>query len=69
MPCVHLRELYSLCQQHDLKISSADLVHIVCNQCGIVETCPSVCDAEYDRKPHDTDCKVPHDGSGQNTQM
>ena len=48
MPCVHLRELYSLCQEHDLKISSSDLVRIVCKQCGVVETCPSVYADEYD---------------------
>ena len=42
MTCVHLRELYSICQEHDLKITSADLVRIVCKQCGVVDTCPSL---------------------------
>ena len=50
MPCVHLRELYSVCQAHDLKLSSGDLIRMVCPQCGVVETCPSVYALEYDAK-------------------
>jgi hypothetical protein len=69
MPCVHLRELYSLCQQHDLKISSADLVHIVCKQCGVIETCPSVCADEYDRPRSDAESKSCHDESGHSAQV
>ena len=42
MPCVHLKKLYELCQMHDLRLSSADLIHIVCSQCGVVDVCPSV---------------------------
>lgn len=48
MPCVHLRQLYAICQQYDLKVSSSDLVRIVCQQCGVAETCPSMLTAEYD---------------------
>jgi hypothetical protein len=51
MTCVHLRELYSLCQAHDLKITSSDLVRIVCPQCGVVDTCPSILSQDYDRPP------------------
>lgn len=50
MTCVHLQQLYRLCQEHDLKIGSADLVHIVCNQCGEQEVCPSTLTDEYDAK-------------------
>ncbi len=50
MPCVHLRELYAVCQSHDLKLTSGDLIRIVCPQCGVVETCPSVYALEYDAK-------------------
>ena len=55
MTCLHLRELYSLCQKHDLKIASSELVHIVCKQCGVAETCPSTCADEYDQRlsPHE----------------
>lgn len=50
MPCVHLQQLYRLCQEHDLKLGSSDLIRIVCNQCGEQEVCPSVLTDEYDAK-------------------
>ncbi len=50
MICVHVKKLYQLCQTEGLKISSSDLVHIVCEQCGVQEVCPSVLTDEYDRK-------------------
>lgn len=50
MTCVHLQQLYKLCQEHELKLSSSDLIRLVCNQCGYQEVCPSAlvdaCDAE-----------------------
>ncbi len=42
MTCVHLQKLY------ELKISTSDLVHIVCKECGVKEVCPSVLFDEYD---------------------
>lgn len=42
MTCVHLRKLYDLCAEHDLKLSSAELVHVICPQCGKKEVCPSM---------------------------
>jgi len=41
MTCVHLRKLYELCQTHDLKLGGADLIHIICRECGEKEVCPS----------------------------
>ena len=41
MACVHLQQLYQLCQENHLRLSSSDLVHIVCEQCGKQEVCPS----------------------------
>ena len=41
MPCVHLKELFELCQKHDLQISSHDAVQVVCRQCKEQEVCPS----------------------------
>ncbi|MGI9474418.1 MAG: hypothetical protein ACR2NZ_22970 [Rubripirellula sp.] len=41
MPCVHLRELYELCEKHELRISSHDAVRVVCRQCEEQEVCPS----------------------------
>jgi hypothetical protein len=50
MTCVHLQQLYRLCQEHDLKLGGSDLIHIVCNQCGEQEVCPSMMTDEYDAK-------------------
>jgi hypothetical protein len=50
MTCVHLQQLYHLCQQHDLKLGGSDLIHIVCNQCGVQDVCPSMLSDEYDAK-------------------
>jgi hypothetical protein len=41
MTCVHLQQLFKLCQQHDLKLSGSDLIHVVCRQCGAHDVCPS----------------------------
>ncbi len=54
MTCVHLQQLYRLCQDHDLKLSGSDLIHIVCNQCGVQDVCPSMLTDEYDAKPPET---------------
>lgn len=50
MACVHLRQLYQLCQQHDLKLGGSDLIHVVCHQCNEQEVCPSTLTDEYDAK-------------------
>lgn len=50
MPCEHLKQLYQVCQSHELKLSSSDLIRIVCPHCGIEEICPSVHTAEYDQR-------------------
>jgi hypothetical protein len=41
MPCTHLKELFDLCQKHDLQISSQDAIKVVCRQCEEQEVCPS----------------------------
>ena len=41
MPCVHLRELYDLCEKHDLRIASHDAIRVVCRQCAEQEVCPT----------------------------
>lgn len=48
MPCVHLQQLFKLCHDHEIKLASADLIHIVCTQCDEKEVCPSVLTDEYD---------------------
>lgn len=48
MTCVHLRKLYQLCEDEDIKLSGSDLLQIVCTQCGVKETCPSMLIDEFD---------------------
>ena len=48
MVCSHLRELYELCENNELRLSSSDLVRVVCKKCEEVETCPSTLMDEYD---------------------
>jgi hypothetical protein len=48
--CIHLQQLYKLCQQHDLKLGASDLIRVVCRQCDEQEVCPSTLMDEYDSK-------------------
>jgi len=48
MVCSHLRELYDLCETNQLRLGGSDLIRIVCKQCNLEETCPSVLMDEYD---------------------
>ena len=41
MPCVHLTQLIQLCERNQVRLSSSDLIHIVCKQCEKQEVCPS----------------------------
>jgi hypothetical protein len=41
MPCVHLLELYELCEKHHLQIASTDAIRVVCKQCDEQDVCPS----------------------------
>jgi hypothetical protein len=45
---MHLKHLYDYCQTHQVKLSSSDLIRIICPECGVDEVCPSVIAAEYD---------------------
>lgn len=59
MPCVHLRELIQLCEQHQLKIGGSDIIHLVCEQCGVQESCPDMLSDEYDAR-HAGDVPAEH---------
>ena len=48
MACVHLQQLYELCQDNELKLSASDLIRVTCHKCGEKEVCPSVLTDEYD---------------------
>lgn len=50
MTCKHLKELYETCRQNNLKLSSSDLIRIMCAECGVEEVCPSVLCEEYDTR-------------------
>lgn len=41
MVCEHLRHLYQLCVDQEIRLSSSELVHFVCTQCNSHDTCPS----------------------------
>ncbi len=49
MTCTHLKQLYQLCRDSQIQLSSTDLIHIVCKQCENIEVCPSVLYEEYDQ--------------------
>jgi hypothetical protein len=53
MPCRHLRELFEVCREHQLRLSSSDLIRIVCPACGVSEECPSVLCEEYENRHRD----------------
>jgi len=53
MPCRHLRDLYEVCKAHNLKLSSSDLIRIVCPACGVTDVCPSMLCDEYDSQHPD----------------
>lgn len=53
MVCNHLKELFQLCETHQLKIAGPDLVRIVCKQCDMHEVCPSMLMDEYDARYED----------------
>ena len=41
MVCEHLRQLYQLCVDQKIRLGGSDLIHLVCEQCGRQEVCPS----------------------------
>lgn len=49
MTCTHLQQLYQLCRDSQIQLSSTDLIHIVCKQCENIEVCPSVLYEEYEQ--------------------
>ena len=59
MVCTHLKQLYQLCQDQKLRLGGADLIRVVCMQCGEQEVCPSTLMDEYDVRHHDDDDTSP----------
>ena len=50
MPCIHLTQLIQLCEQSQVRLSSSDLIHIVCKQCDKQEVCPSELLDDYEEE-------------------
>ena len=50
MVCNHLKELYELCESHNLRMGGADMIRIVCKTCNEHEVCPSMLMDEYDAR-------------------
>ena len=59
MTCVHLQHLYKLCQQNDIKLSGSDLLHVVCQQCGVKDECPSMLMEEYEAEHPEEESPAP----------
>jgi hypothetical protein len=64
MACNHLRELYEICRTYDLKLSSTDLIRIVCPQCGVEEVCPSMLYEQYESSRGDSEEDPPREPPG-----
>ncbi|MFN6104274.1 MAG: hypothetical protein ACK5EA_07475 [Planctomycetaceae bacterium] len=58
MVCDHLRQLYQLCLDQKIRLSASDLIHVVCEQCGRQEVCPSNLVTSLD----DSEPSAPHPG-------
>ena len=67
MVCTHLRELYDLCQQQQIRLGSSDLVRIVCKQCGEQEVCPSALMEEFDATPTEAEAGEPAEPSAESS--
>ncbi len=61
MTCMHLRKLFQLCDENELKFSSSDLVHVVCKQCQQAEVCPSLLVEEYEARQSQADTDGPEE--------
>ena len=53
MSCKHLKELYQTCRRYNLKLSSSDLIRMVCPTCGVEEECPSLLYEQYESRHAD----------------
>jgi hypothetical protein len=66
MICVHLKELFQLCQENEIRLSSSDLVRVVCTQCNAHEVCPSALTSEFsEREKNDSQSSAAHSEPGE----
>ncbi|MCA9184236.1 MAG: hypothetical protein R3E01_00875 [Pirellulaceae bacterium] len=59
MTCQHLKKLYQLCQENEIRLAATDLIHIVCRECGETEVCPSML-MEHAAPPDESDPATPN---------
>lgn len=67
MACTHLKQLFQLCEENELKLSGSDLIRVVCGQCGEQEVCPSTLTEEYDARVSLQKAKEQTDSQNANT--
>jgi hypothetical protein len=48
--CEHLKQLFEVCEQNQIRLGSSDLIRIVCTQCHREETCPSALLTEIEQR-------------------
>jgi len=46
--CKHLHEIVETCQRNGVKLSSTDVIRMVCPTCGTEEVCPTLLCEQYD---------------------
>jgi hypothetical protein len=63
MSCVHLQQLYEFCDREGVKLSSSDLIHIVCRQCNRLEVCPSTLSEHLPEHQEDSTTHETSEGS------
>jgi hypothetical protein len=64
MVCEHLQKLYQLCLEQKIRLSGSDLIHVVCQQCGRKDVCPSNLRDEHDDEPAVATHELPERKSG-----
>lgn len=60
MLCKHLKEFYDYVHENRIRLSSMDMIHIVCEECNAEDTCPAIPEEHYDAYTHrkDKDAKI-----------
>ncbi|WP_146404325.1 hypothetical protein [Planctomycetes bacterium CA13] len=58
MSCVHLKKLFDLCAEEEVKLGGSDLVRIICTKCGEQEVCPAMLMEEYEATHQDEAIEV-----------
>jgi len=48
MSCKHLREIIDTCEKNGIRLSSSDVIRIVCPTCGAEEVCPTMLCEHYE---------------------